>query len=83
MGIRVDKKSLTRQLESMGQAERLRMDFHQGILNDRFPLTVGGGIGQSRICMLLLQKMHVGEVQVSIWPAEMRRAYEEMGVRFL
>jgi aspartate--ammonia ligase len=83
MGIRVDKTSMVAQLEEMGQADRLLMDFHQAVLNDRVPLSVGGGLGQSRICMLLLHKIHVGEVQVSVWPAEMRERCEAAGIPLL
>jgi aspartate--ammonia ligase len=83
MGIRVDKSSLVAQLKEMGQEERLQMAFHQGIINDEIPLTVGGGIGQSRICMLLLQKYHVGEVQVSVWPKSMRDSCEARGIPLL
>lgn len=67
MGIRVDKKSLKEQLEISNNKERENLDFHKMLLNDELPLTIGGGIGQSRICMLLLQKAHIGEVQASIW----------------
>jgi len=83
MGIRVDRTSLGRQMKAMGLEERLKLEFHRGILEDRLPLTVGGGIGQSRLCMLLLHKVHVGEVQVSVWPSEMRETYESMGIPFL
>ena len=72
MGIRVDAASLKAQLKKAGAEERERFPFHQGILTDTLPLSVGGGLGQSRICMLLLQKAHIGEVQVSIWPEDMR-----------
>lgn len=66
MGIRVDKDSLMKQLEHSGETERLKYPFHQMVLKERLPLTIGGGIGQSRMCMLLLGKAHIGEVQVSI-----------------
>ena len=68
MGIRVDKESLTNQLKAEGKEERLGMPFHQAFMRDELPLTIGGGIGQSRLCMLMLEKAHVGEVQASIWP---------------
>ncbi len=71
MGIRVDAQSLKAQLEIENATDRMRFDFHKGILNDTLPLTIGGGIGQSRLCMLLLEKAHIGEVQVSIWPKDM------------
>ncbi|WP_138159098.1 aspartate--ammonia ligase [Peptoniphilus catoniae] len=67
MGIRVDKHSLKSQLEAMNQTEKLSMDFHKAIMEDRLPLTIGGGIGQSRLCMFFLEKKHIGEVQASIW----------------
>lgn len=68
MGIRVDKETMLRQLEASGQTDRLNLPFHQAMLHNALPLTVGGGIGQSRLCMFLLQKAHIGEVQNSIWP---------------
>jgi len=83
MGIRVDAESMRRQLREAGREERLEMDFHRGVVGGRLPLTVGGGLGQSRICMLLLQKLHIGEVQVSVWPKEMREAYGARGAVFL
>jgi aspartate--ammonia ligase len=67
----------------MGLADRLGLEFHQGVLTGRHPLTIGGGIGQSRLCMLLLQKAHIGEVQVSVWPEWMRRQGERQGIVFL
>ena len=67
MGIRVNKESLLKQLEERNQLERTKLYFHQMLLNDQLPLTIGGGIGQSRLSMLLLEKAHIGEVQVSIW----------------
>lgn len=67
MGIRVDKESLLKQLKSAGKEERINLYFHQMLLKDLLPLTIGGGIGQSRLSMLLLEKAHIGEVQVSIW----------------
>lgn len=71
MGIRVNKQSLLQQLEERGQMERTKYKFHQALLNDELPLSMGGGIGQSRLCMLLLQKAHIGEIQASIWPQAM------------
>ncbi len=67
MGIRVDEKSLVSQLEKANCSERLSLPFHKSVANGTLPLTMGGGIGQSRLCMLLLGKVHVGEVQVSLW----------------
>jgi len=83
MGIRVDAESMERQLELMEQNDRKEMDFHRGVLEGTMPLSIGGGIGQSRLCMLLLQKMHIGEVQVSVWPKDMIENYKKMGVFFL
>lgn len=70
MGIRVDKAALLRQLELKNCMERTQLEFHRALLEDRIPLSIGGGIGQSRLCMFLLQKAHIGEVQASIWPEE-------------
>ena len=74
MGIRVDAESMLRQLEIDGKLDRKEMSFHQGVINSELPLTIGGGIGQSRLCMYFLKKAHIGEVQVSVWPESM---YEE------
>ena len=71
MGIRVDSESMLRQLKLAGKEERMELKFHQDIINDRLPLTIGGGIGQSRLCMYFLKKAHIGEVQVSVWPEDM------------
>jgi aspartate--ammonia ligase len=71
MGIRVDENSLHSQLEAEGCLEREQLPYHQAILNKELPYTIGGGIGQSRLCMLLLKKAHIGEVQASIWPKDM------------
>jgi aspartate--ammonia ligase len=68
MGIRVDKDSLLRQLAAENAEDRLQYDFHKKLLADELPLTIGGGIGQSRLCMYLLEKAHIGEVQASVWP---------------
>ena len=80
MGIRVDKESLLRQLKIEGKEERTQLFFHQQLLNDRLPLSIGGGIGQSRLCMVLLHKAHIGEIQASIWPDDMRSQCREMGM---
>ena len=80
MGIRVDKESLLRQLEIEGQQQREKLYFHQQLLNDRLPLSIGGGIGQSRLCMVLLHKAHIGEIQASIWPDNMREECKKMGM---
>ena len=68
MGIRVDRESLVSQLKAENAEDRLKYEFHTLLMNGSLPLTIGGGIGQSRLCMFLLQKAHIGEVQVSIWP---------------
>ena len=80
MGIRVDKEALLRQLALQGKEERKELYFHQRLLNDTLPLTIGGGIGQSRLCMVLLHKAHIGETQASIWPNEMRKECREAGM---
>ena len=80
MGIRVDKESLLRQLKIEHQEEREQLYFHQQLLNDKLPLSIGGGIGQSRLCMVLLHKAHIGEIQASIWPDDMRRECKAMGM---
>ena len=73
MGIRVDKAALLRQLQEAGQEDRLGLYFHRQLMSDALPLSIGGGIGQSRLCMLFLRKAHIGEIQASIWPEDMRR----------
>ncbi len=83
MGIRVDATSLESQLKKSGCEERKNFPFHKGILEDKLPLTIGGGIGQSRLCMLMLEKLHIGEVQASIWPEEMHRICDENGIALL
>ena len=83
MGIRVDAVSLRSQLEKTGTIERMKYPYHQQIAGDILPLTIGGGIGQSRLCMLLLQKVHIGEVQVSLWPDEMLDECKEAGIVIL
>ena len=80
MGIRVDKESLLRQLELEGKTERKELYFHKSLLEGKLPLSIGGGIGQSRLCMVLLHKAHIGEIQASIWPEEMRKECEEAGM---
>jgi aspartate--ammonia ligase len=79
MGIRVDKKALQYQLKVMGLDHYTEYEFHKAILEDRLPLSIGGGIGQSRLCMLLLQKKHIGEVQSSVWSDEIIAAYDRQG----
>lgn len=73
MGIRVDKVALLKQLELAGKQERSQLYFHRRLLEGSLPLSIGGGIGQSRLCMLFLKKAHIGEIQASIWPDDMRR----------
>lgn len=80
MGIRVDKEALLRQLALEGKEERKQLYFHRQLLDGKLPLSIGGGIGQSRLCMLLLHKAHIGEIQASIWPEEMRRECREAGM---
>lgn len=83
MGIRVDEASLASQLEESGAQDRMRYDYHKMIANGTLPLTVGGGIGQSRLCMLLLEKAHIGEVQASVWSDEVIRDCSERGITLL
>lgn len=83
MGIRVDEKSLAEQLKKAGCEERKHLLYHKMLLNGELPYTIGGGIGQSRLCMLLLDRAHVGEVQASLWPKEMRETCEEHGIILL
>ncbi len=83
MGIRVDSKSLEAQLTECNAMDRMRFPYHQMIADDTLPLTMGGGIGQSRLCMLLLEKAHIGEVQVSVWPSDMSAECKEKGVVLL
>ncbi|WP_128331092.1 aspartate--ammonia ligase [Apibacter sp. HY039] len=80
MGIRVDTEAMIRQLEATGQNQRKNLYFHQRLLANELPLSIGGGIGQSRLCMFLLQKAHIGEIQSSIWPEDMRSACDKAGI---
>jgi len=80
MGIRVNADALLRQLEMMGQQTRAELYFHRQLLSGKLPLCIGGGIGQSRLCMVLLQKAHVGEIQASIWSDEMRAECQAVGM---
>ena len=80
MGIRVDRKALLHQLEITGKEERKELYFHKRLLEDSLPLSIGGGIGQSRLCMLLLKKAHIGEIQSSIWPEEMKQECKTMNI---
>ena len=83
MGIRVDAESLSRQLRISHCDSRRELPFHKMLLNNELPLTMGGGIGQSRLCMLLLGKAHIGEVQSSIWDEGTRQACEKAGIQLL
>jgi len=83
MGIRVDEEALTRQLEIRGCQERAKLPFQKALLNGELPYTIGGGIGQSRICMFFLRKAHVGEVQASVWPEEIVESCEDNGIHLL
>ena len=80
MGIRVDKEALLRQLEETGKQDRLKLYFHKRLMEDTLPLSIGGGIGQSRLCMLYLKKAHIGEIQASIWPEDMRKECAAIGM---
>lgn len=83
MGIRVDEDAMRYQLKEAGEEARAELPFHKMLLNHELPYTIGGGIGQSRLCMLLLGKAHVGEVQASIWPEDMREKCEKAGIQLL
>lgn len=83
MGIRVDEEALDRQLTEAGCDDRRELPFQKAILNKELPYTIGGGIGQSRICMFFLRKAHIGEVHVSLWPESITKAAEEAGVNLL
>ena len=83
MGIRVDKKALLSQLKKAGCEERKDLPFQKAIINEELPYTIGGGIGQSRICMFFLRKAHIGEVQSSLWPEDMIAQCEDNGVQLL
>ena len=83
MGIRVDASSLVRQLEITGTLHRKDLQFHRRLLAGELPLCIGGGIGQSRLCMLYLRKAHIGEIQASYWPEAMRKQCQEQGICLL
>ena len=83
MGIRVDEDALKRQLAECGAEDRMKFPYHKMIAEGTLPLTIGGGIGQSRLCMFLLEKAHIGEVQSSIWPEEMTRKCADQGITLL
>ena len=83
MGIRVDKDALEYQLKKTGCEERKSLEFHRLLLEGKLPYTVGGGIGQSRICMYFRRKAHIGEVQASVWDEKTIEYVEENGIRLL
>ena len=83
MGIRVDEKSLTRQLKLADAEERMDLTYHQALLNGELPYTIGGGIGQSRLCMFLLKKAHIGEVQASVWNDQTKQECREKNILLL
>ena len=83
MGIRVDEAALRRQLEIKGETWKADLPFHRSLLAGELPCTIGGGIGQSRLCMYLLRKAHIGEIQSSIWPEEMQRRCREAGINLV
>ncbi len=83
MGIRVDSKALSYQIEKSGKQDRLEFDYHKAILEDKLPLSIGGGIGQSRLCQFLLGRAHIGEVQVSYWDEETLKECDSLGIALL
>ena len=83
MGIRVDEVALQSQLKTAGCEERAELPFQKSLLNGELPYTVGGGIGQSRICMYYLRKAHIGEVQSSLWPEDVAARAKENGINLL
>ena len=83
MGIRVDEEAMARQLALAGAEERKDLPFHKAILNRELPYSIGGGIGQSRLCMYFLRKAQIGEVQASVWPEELISKCEAAGIHLL
>ena len=83
MGIRVDKEALLSQLDKAGCPERAKLPFQKAILDEELPYTIGGGIGQSRICMFFLRKAHIGEVQSSLWPEDVAKESLSKGIQLL
>lgn len=83
MGIRVDKTALLRQLEITGKQDRLELYFHKRLVEGSLPLSIGGGIGQSRLCMFFLRKAHIGEIQASIWPEAMRETCQALNINLI
>ena len=80
MGVRVDKEALLRQLEIEGKNERKELYFHKRLLDGTLPESIGGGIGQSRLCMFFLKKAHIGEIQSSLWSDEMRQECKQANI---
>jgi aspartate--ammonia ligase len=83
MGIRVNAETLQQQLEITGQLDFLKLPYHQAVVNDELPLSVGGGIGQSRTVMLLLRKAHLGEVSVTVWPQKLKEICLQKNIHVL
>lgn len=83
MGIRVNAEAMEKQLTELSCKDRMKLPFHQAIATHKLPASIGGGIGQSRLCMLLLQKLHIGEVQVSLWPETMKKECLKKGIHLL
>ena len=83
MGIRVNKERLLVQMEYSNRLEDIKGSYYDDIINDKLPLTIGGGIGQSRLCMVLLEKYHIAEVQESIWSESEKKLFKEMGIKYL
>ena len=83
MGIRVNKGSLLKQLKAKKEEYKLEMPYHQSIINETLPLSIGGGIGQSRLCMFLLKKVHIGEVQSSYWPNKDVEEFKKYNINLL
>jgi len=83
MGIRVDKETLVKQLEIRDCTERLELPWHKKLMEEKMPQSIGGGIGQSRICMFILGKKHIGEVQVSVWPEDVKEKCKKDGIKLL
>jgi aspartate--ammonia ligase len=83
MGIRVNAETLKQQLEITGQLDFLKLPYHQAVINDQVPLSIGGGIGQSRTVMLLLRKAHLGEVSVTVWPKKLKELCRQKNIQVL
>jgi len=83
MGVRVTKETLVKQLEMSGQMDFLNLPYHQAIMNDRIPLSIGGGVGQSRTYMYLLKKAHLGEVSVTVWPKVLKEICIDKNIHVL